>query len=252
MFMIDMQGTRDVATASRSSRTPFDPYCGSCIASPIRSKYFGLAHRVQLPSPRPAARGHPFRSARWGRGSAFAHETFDIDQIRFGRQANQRYIVPAKHHLRCQQRSIRRPKNKNVISGHGYFTFSVDWSYTPVHTARRRHDGMRRAVIRFTLTSRRASPAIRSGLSRGNPDRARTDPSAYAWRGNMVSGRTMSAFLHSSAIASAVTRSIQATLEAERLRAAGIERDWADTNTTSFWLHAEFVLDQRVGLPGSA
>ena len=42
MFMIDMVGTRDFATASSSSRTPGERYCGSCIASPIRSKSFGL------------------------------------------------------------------------------------------------------------------------------------------------------------------------------------------------------------------
>ena len=37
MFMIDMQGTRDFATASSNSRTPGERYCGSCMASPIRS-----------------------------------------------------------------------------------------------------------------------------------------------------------------------------------------------------------------------
>ena len=34
MFMIDMQGTRDFATASSSSRTPGERYCGSCMREP--------------------------------------------------------------------------------------------------------------------------------------------------------------------------------------------------------------------------
>ena len=34
---IDMQGTLDVATRDNSSRTPGDPYCGSCMASATRS-----------------------------------------------------------------------------------------------------------------------------------------------------------------------------------------------------------------------
>ncbi len=37
MFMIDMQGTFAFAIAASSSRTPGDPYCGSCIASAMRS-----------------------------------------------------------------------------------------------------------------------------------------------------------------------------------------------------------------------
>ena len=37
MFMIDMHGTFDLATASSSSRTPGERYCGSCIASATRS-----------------------------------------------------------------------------------------------------------------------------------------------------------------------------------------------------------------------
>ena len=37
MFMIDMQGFLDFATASSNSRTPGERYCGSCIASEIRS-----------------------------------------------------------------------------------------------------------------------------------------------------------------------------------------------------------------------
>ncbi len=37
MFMIDMHGFRDFATASSSSRTPAERYCGSCIASATRS-----------------------------------------------------------------------------------------------------------------------------------------------------------------------------------------------------------------------
>ncbi len=37
MFMIDMHGTRDFATASSNPRTPGEPYCGSCMARPIRS-----------------------------------------------------------------------------------------------------------------------------------------------------------------------------------------------------------------------
>ena len=40
--MIDMHGTRDSATASSSSRTPGERYCGSCIASAIRSYSDGL------------------------------------------------------------------------------------------------------------------------------------------------------------------------------------------------------------------
>ena len=49
MFMIDMHGTLDFATASSSSRTPGERYCGSCMASPTRSKSFGFT------SPGPAA-----------------------------------------------------------------------------------------------------------------------------------------------------------------------------------------------------
>ena len=37
MFMIDMHGTRAVATASSNSRTPGERYCGSCIARTTRS-----------------------------------------------------------------------------------------------------------------------------------------------------------------------------------------------------------------------
>ena len=37
MFMIDMQGLRDFATASSNSRTPGERYCGSCMANPTRS-----------------------------------------------------------------------------------------------------------------------------------------------------------------------------------------------------------------------
>jgi len=37
MFMIDMHGTFESATASSSSRTPGERYCGSCIARAIRS-----------------------------------------------------------------------------------------------------------------------------------------------------------------------------------------------------------------------
>ena len=53
MFMIDIVGTRLVATASSSSRTPGERYCGSCIASATRSKSAGLT------SPGPAARKLP-------------------------------------------------------------------------------------------------------------------------------------------------------------------------------------------------
>ena len=42
MFMMDMQGTRDFATLSSSSRTPGERYCGSCIARPIRSNADGF------------------------------------------------------------------------------------------------------------------------------------------------------------------------------------------------------------------
>src|SRR5690349_21127436 len=42
MFMIDMHGTLAFAIASRSSRTPGERYCGSCIASATRSYSFGL------------------------------------------------------------------------------------------------------------------------------------------------------------------------------------------------------------------
>ena len=34
---VDMQGTFDFATASSSSRTPGERYCGSCMARPTRS-----------------------------------------------------------------------------------------------------------------------------------------------------------------------------------------------------------------------
>ena len=37
MFIIDMQGTLALATASSSSRTPGDRNCGSCMASATRS-----------------------------------------------------------------------------------------------------------------------------------------------------------------------------------------------------------------------
>src|SRR4051812_6466007 len=41
MFMIDMQGTFDFATASSSSRTPGERYWGSCMASETRSNARG-------------------------------------------------------------------------------------------------------------------------------------------------------------------------------------------------------------------
>ena len=37
MFMMDMQGTFAFATASSSSRTAGERYCGSCMASATRS-----------------------------------------------------------------------------------------------------------------------------------------------------------------------------------------------------------------------
>jgi hypothetical protein len=46
MFMIDMHGTRALATASSSSRTPGERYCGSCIASTTRSYCAGLMPAV--------------------------------------------------------------------------------------------------------------------------------------------------------------------------------------------------------------
>src|ERR1700693_2425021 len=42
MFMIDMQGTFDRAPSSRSSRTPGERCCASCIARATRSKSAGL------------------------------------------------------------------------------------------------------------------------------------------------------------------------------------------------------------------
>ncbi len=53
MFMIDIVGFRLFATASSSSRTPGERYCGSCIASATRSKSDGLT------SPGPAADSLP-------------------------------------------------------------------------------------------------------------------------------------------------------------------------------------------------
>ncbi len=43
MFMIDMQGTLALATASSNSRTPAERYWGSCIARTTRSKSAGSA-----------------------------------------------------------------------------------------------------------------------------------------------------------------------------------------------------------------
>src|SRR5258708_4992549 len=40
MFMVDMQGTLEVATRSSRSRTPGERYCGSCMATPTRSSSF--------------------------------------------------------------------------------------------------------------------------------------------------------------------------------------------------------------------
>src|SRR5258707_15026215 len=46
MFMIDMQGTLALATASSSSRTPGERYCGSCMASATRWCSEGLTPAV--------------------------------------------------------------------------------------------------------------------------------------------------------------------------------------------------------------
>src|SRR6266581_2393342 len=46
MFMIDMQGSLALATASSSSRTPGERYCGSCMASATRWCSEGLTPAV--------------------------------------------------------------------------------------------------------------------------------------------------------------------------------------------------------------
>src|SRR5262245_61237797 len=55
MFMIDTHGTRDVATAFISSRTPGDPYWGSCIASPMRSYSRGSTSVASAADTRPGS-----------------------------------------------------------------------------------------------------------------------------------------------------------------------------------------------------
>src|SRR6516164_794006 len=42
MFMIDMQGTPALPTASSNWRTPSERYCGSCMHKPTRSNFDGL------------------------------------------------------------------------------------------------------------------------------------------------------------------------------------------------------------------
>ena len=55
MFMIDIHGTRDVATAFISSRTPGDPYWGSCIARPMRSYSRGSTSVAPAADTRPGS-----------------------------------------------------------------------------------------------------------------------------------------------------------------------------------------------------
>src|ERR1700751_382044 len=55
MFMIDIHGTRDVATAFISSRTPGYPYWGSCIARPMRSYSRGSTSVAPAADTRPGS-----------------------------------------------------------------------------------------------------------------------------------------------------------------------------------------------------
>jgi len=53
MFMIDMHGTFERATRSSNSRTPGEPYCGSCMASATRSTGSSSRKRVVSQPVRP-------------------------------------------------------------------------------------------------------------------------------------------------------------------------------------------------------
>src|SRR6516165_8582234 len=98
--MIDMQGTFARPTASRSSRTPADRYCGSCTASPTRS------YRAGRPSGSDATR--KLARIELYRARASAHrqthtKTFGVDEVGFRRQAHQPDAVPSEQKLGCQQ-----------------------------------------------------------------------------------------------------------------------------------------------------
>src|SRR3974377_2427305 len=138
MFMIDMHGTLARATASSSSRTPGERYCGSCIASATMSYSPGLGpalppagifpgslflrllHRGRDVvffaglGPRRAARGHlPRELLRVDLDQALAaldrhahHRPLLVYQVGLGGEADQMDIVSGERELGPQQRTV--------------------------------------------------------------------------------------------------------------------------------------------------
>ena len=102
MFMIDMHGTRLVATASSSSRTPGERYCGSCIASATRSKSAGLT------SPGPAARRLP--------GNFFEFSSTGSLRPRTGRRTIAPSLLNASISAGRQTIVILWPPNSNLVA----------------------------------------------------------------------------------------------------------------------------------------
>ncbi len=128
MFMIDMHGTLDLATASSSSRTPGERYCGSCMASATRSKSAGFDRgragggelawellRVELDQvlAAPDRQPHP--------------DAVLVDRIGFGGQADQLDAVAAEQELGSQQRSVGRAQKQDVVSARHDVLPRVDW-----------------------------------------------------------------------------------------------------------------------------
>ena len=119
MFMIDMHGTCDSATASSSSRTPGERYCGSCIASPTRSNAFGSTRRCP---PRDSLPGSVLRvdlDQALAPLHRHAHDrALRVDELGFLRQAHERHVVAGERELHAEQRAVGGAQDENLAS-HG-------------------------------------------------------------------------------------------------------------------------------------
>src|SRR6516165_2127390 len=102
MFMIDMHGTRDFATAFISSRTPGDPYWGSCIARPMRSYSRGSTSVVPAADTRPGS----LREFAPATDRYPNPKSFGIDQICLGRKTDELHRMSAEEDLRREKRAV--------------------------------------------------------------------------------------------------------------------------------------------------
>src|ERR1700722_14487512 len=99
MFMIDMHGTFARPTASRSSRTPAarrGPPAGGALA---RERTRIEVHRIG--------------ATAYRQGDAKA---FGVDEVGLVRQAYQPNTVPAEQKLGCEQRTVGRAADQDVVT----------------------------------------------------------------------------------------------------------------------------------------